>query len=184
MDAAIDVLVEQGFDGMTVDAVAARARAGKATMHRRWPSKVVLALEAVARLEAADVDLDALPDTGSFRGDITGLIRPKALEDGQRRLRIKGALVTMTARKPRLATAAAEVSTGPWVRANRVLIERALDRGEFPREHVDVAVLSEVVPQLCSARACLRLLPITPEYLLSVIDGVLIPALHGSAPGR
>ncbi|MEJ5943932.1 TetR/AcrR family transcriptional regulator C-terminal ligand-binding domain-containing protein [Pseudokineococcus basanitobsidens] len=182
LDAALDVLVETGFDGMTVDAVAARARAGKATMYRRWPSKVDLVLDAVARMESGDVDLDHLPDTGSLRGDITGLMRAETLEDGGRRLRVLASLAAMTAREPRLGAAADEVGFGTWERANRVLIERALDRGEFPREHVDVDVLSRLVPQLCAARACVQQQPITREFLLSVLDGVLLPALRGSGP--
>lgn len=182
LDAALDVLVETGFDGMTVDAVAARARAGKATMYRRWPSKVDLVLDAVARMESGDVDLDHLPDTGTFRGDVTGLMRPGTLEDGGRRLRVLASLAAMTAREPRLGAAATEVGFGTWGRANRVLIERALDRGEFARDHVDVEALSQLIPQLCAARACVLHQPITREFLLSVLDGVLIPALRGSAP--
>ena len=36
------MLAETGFDGMTIDMVAARAKAGKATLYRRWPSKADL----------------------------------------------------------------------------------------------------------------------------------------------
>ena len=52
LDAAIDVLAETGFDGMTIDMVAARAKAGKATIYRRWPSKADLVLDAVACMKA------------------------------------------------------------------------------------------------------------------------------------
>ena len=39
LTAAIEVLAEEGYDGMTIDMVAARAKAGKATVYRRWASK-------------------------------------------------------------------------------------------------------------------------------------------------
>ena len=45
--AARELLAERGFDGMTMDAVADRAGAGKATVYRRWPSKVQLTVDAV-----------------------------------------------------------------------------------------------------------------------------------------
>ena len=47
LDAALDVLVESGYDGMTVDMVAARAKAGKATLYRRWPSKGELIVDCL-----------------------------------------------------------------------------------------------------------------------------------------
>src|SRR3954468_4364669 len=88
LDAAIDVLAETGYDGMTVDMVAARAKAGKATLYRRWPSKPDLVLDAVACLKRDDLNLAALPDTGSLRGDLVAMIRPPSIRDGERKLKI------------------------------------------------------------------------------------------------
>jgi AcrR family transcriptional regulator len=51
--AAIDVLAEVGYERMTVDMVAARAKAGKAPLYRRWPSKADLVLDAVSCMGAA-----------------------------------------------------------------------------------------------------------------------------------
>src|SRR5215203_4506883 len=61
LDAALDVLAESGFDGMTIDMVAARAKAGKATIYRRWASKSELVLDAVACMRSADLDLASPP---------------------------------------------------------------------------------------------------------------------------
>ncbi len=49
VDATIALLTEEGFDRLSMDAVAARAGVGKATIYRRWPSKEALVIEAVAR---------------------------------------------------------------------------------------------------------------------------------------
>ena len=57
LDAALDVLAETGYDGMTIDMVAARAKAGKATLYRRWSSKTELVLDAVACMKSSDLDL-------------------------------------------------------------------------------------------------------------------------------
>lgn len=51
VDATLDLLVEGGFSGLAVEAVAARAGVGKATIYRRWPSKDALVIDALARLE-------------------------------------------------------------------------------------------------------------------------------------
>ena len=49
VDATIALLHDEGFDRLSMDAVAARAGVGKATIYRRWPSKEALVIEAVAR---------------------------------------------------------------------------------------------------------------------------------------
>lgn len=49
VDATLALLSEEGFDRLSMDAVAARAGVGKATIYRRWPSKEALVIEAVAR---------------------------------------------------------------------------------------------------------------------------------------
>jgi AcrR family transcriptional regulator len=180
LDAAIEVLTEEGFDALTIEAVAARAGAGKSTLYRRWPSKVELVLDAVARVGSAEVALDALPDTGSLREDVVALIRPQSLAQDELRLRVMGGLQSLAAREPGLAQAAFAASTGPWVEANRLLIRRSIERGEYAGG--DVETLAQVIPMMCSCRTSVQQQPITREFLVSLVDGVLVPALRGSAP--
>ena len=61
------MLAEQGYEGMTIDMVAAQAGMARATVYRRWATKADLVLEAVSRMSHSDVNLDQLPDTGSLR---------------------------------------------------------------------------------------------------------------------
>src|SRR3990170_4095168 len=88
LEAALEVLAETGYDGMTIDMVAARARAGKATLYRRWPSKAELVIDAVACLKKDDYHPANLPDTGTLRGDLVAMIKPHTIEDGERKLQI------------------------------------------------------------------------------------------------
>lgn len=64
--ATLEVLDEVGFKDLTVEAVAARAGAAKTAVYRRWPSKVPLVVEALARSEPGLPP----PDTGNLRTDI------------------------------------------------------------------------------------------------------------------
>ncbi|TDC17796.1 TetR/AcrR family transcriptional regulator [Kribbella albertanoniae] len=64
---AVQLLLERGFDGMTVDDVAEAAGVGKATIYRRWASKEELANDAMADLFDIEIP-DA--DTGSLAGDL------------------------------------------------------------------------------------------------------------------
>ena len=49
LQATLELLAESGYDQLTIDAVAARARCSKATIYRRWPGKAALVITAVRR---------------------------------------------------------------------------------------------------------------------------------------
>lgn len=76
LDATTQLLVEGGFGRLSVDAVAARAGVGKATIYRRWRSKPDLLRAALARFE------DAVPavDTGALRTDLREFLRSSVEE--------------------------------------------------------------------------------------------------------
>ena len=66
--AAAELVTEIGYERVTVDAIAVRARSSKATMYRRWAGKAELVAEALRRsAEGADT---TPPDTGTVRGDL------------------------------------------------------------------------------------------------------------------
>jgi AcrR family transcriptional regulator len=176
LDAALAVLAESGYDGMTIDMVAARAGAARATVYRRWATKVDLVLAAVARLSEADAGLDQLPDTGTFRGDVVAMFVPETAREQQLRLQVMTALLSLSRTGRRLAEAATRAGVGPWIEANRVLMQRAIDRGEFPP--ADVTTLARVIPMMCISRA-VQHEPITREFSLALLDEVIIPALRG-----
>ena len=179
LDATLAVLAERGYEGMTIDMVAAHAGMARATVYRRWATKAALVLDAVARISHGDVNLGQLPDTGSLRGDMTAMIVPFDDEQQQIRIHAMAGLLSLANADERLAEAATGSGIGPWIEANRILMQRAVDRGEFPPADIDT--LAEVIPMLCVARAVQRL-PITREFSLALIDGVIIPALRGSGP--
>jgi AcrR family transcriptional regulator len=176
LDATLAVLAEAGYEGMTIDMVAARAGAARATVYRRWATKADLVLAAAARLSETDAGLDHLPDTGSFREDVIALFVPDTPGDQQIRLQALTGLLVLARTDKRLADAAARAGIGPWIEANRVLMQRAVDRGEFPP--ADVETLAQVIPMMCISRA-VQQEPVTREFSLALLDGVIIPALRG-----
>jgi AcrR family transcriptional regulator len=73
LGAAVELIAERGYDAVTVDRIAARANASKATIYRHWPEgKAELVAEALRG--AAEADGAALPDTGSLRGDLLAAV--------------------------------------------------------------------------------------------------------------
>jgi AcrR family transcriptional regulator len=175
LDATLAALAESGYDGMTINMVAARAGAARATVYRRWPTKADLVLDAVARMSGSDVDPDDLPDTGSLRGDMAAASVDQTGQEQQLRIKVLTALLTLSTIEPRLAEAAT-AGIGLWIAATRTLLQRAVDRGEFPPADVDT--VAQVIPMMCIARA-VQQQPITREFGLALIDGVIIPAMRG-----
>lgn len=176
LEAAVGILAEVGYDEMTMEMVATRAKAGKGTVYRRWPSKAEMVLDAVTQMKRGQVDLERLPDTGSLRGDLLALFRPRSVEDTERKLRAMAGLAAMLAQNPALAEAGQAAVVTPWVIANRLLLQRALARGEVTKG-TRIETLAQVIPSMAAYRALIQRRPFERAFLVEMIDGVLLPAL-------
>jgi len=174
---ALEVLAEVGYTGMTMDMVAVRAKAGKATVYRRWSSKAELVIDAVARMKRSLVDLDRLPDTGTLRGDLVALIKPQSIAEEEQKLKVMGGLASMLSHDPGFADAVNAAVNEPWVDAYRMLMRRAIDRGEIP-EPAHFETLLHVVPSMAAYRVLIQRKPVDRDFLVSLIDGLLLPALR------
>ncbi len=180
LEAAVDVVAEVGYDGMTMDLVAARAGTTKSAMYRRWSSKGELTLDAVVQLQEPETDLRDLPDSGSLRGDLVALTQPYALEEGQRKLRLLAGLSSLLAREPELVAAANAAVIEPWVDVCRLLIGRAVERGEAAA--VDLESVARVIPSMTASRILVQREPVDRDYFLGLIDAVLLPAVRRDQP--
>ncbi|HXR43888.1 MAG TPA: TetR/AcrR family transcriptional regulator [Pseudolysinimonas sp.] len=176
LDATLEVLAETGYDGMTIDMVAARAKAGKATVYRRWASKGELVIDAVACMKSADIDFDALPDTGTLRGDLIAMVKPHSIEDGARKLQVMAGLASMLSRHPELVDGVRDAVTEPRVQVNRIFLRRAIERGEIPAD-VNVDLLAQVGGAMATHRTLIQRKPVDRAFILSIIDGVILPAV-------
>jgi AcrR family transcriptional regulator len=128
-DATLGLFAEGGFDGMSVDAVAARAGVGKAAIYRRWPTKEDMVLAAIA--DAFDEPVE--PDTGTVRGDLL-----RCAEDLHRLMTgavTGGVFPPMSAelaRGSRLGRAYAQHVVGPRRELFARALRRGIERGELP----------------------------------------------------
>lgn len=69
LDATLELLVERGYSALTVEGIAQRAGVGKATIYRRWPSKLPLVIEAFSELPGFED-----PDTGDLVRDLETML--------------------------------------------------------------------------------------------------------------
>ncbi|MAU48109.1 MAG: TetR family transcriptional regulator [Yangia sp.] len=70
LDAAVEIVEEQGIGALTMEAVARRARAGKATLYRWWPTRGALLLAVYQRQKT----ITSYPDTGTLEGDVKAFL--------------------------------------------------------------------------------------------------------------
>ncbi|MCV4263740.1 TetR/AcrR family transcriptional regulator [Pseudomonas capsici] len=176
LNAAIDVLAESGYDGMTMDMVASRAKAGKATVYRRWSSKAELILDAVSHLKRGQINLESLPDTGTLRGDLLALFKPDSADEAERKMRVMAGLASVLLQNPQLAEAGNAAIVEPWAVVNRLLMVRSLERGEISAS-ADIDAACQVLPSMAAYRALIQRRPFDLQFLTTMIDGVLLPAL-------
>lgn len=122
LDAALEIFAEQGYDGLTIEGVAARAGVGKATIYRRYPSKVDLVMAAASCLAQAATPE---PDTGSVADDLRVLARGLVHVLTQTVVgRVVPQIVAEVPRNPELAAAYRE-----FVASRRRVVIAALERG-------------------------------------------------------
>ncbi|GFM51806.1 TetR family transcriptional regulator [Pseudomonas cichorii] len=176
LNAAIEVLAESGYDGMTMDMVASRAKAGKATVYRRWSSKAELILDAVSHLKRDQINLESLPDTGTLRGDLLALFKPDSADEAERKMRVMAGLASVLLQNPQLAEAGNAAIVEPWAVVNRLLMVRSLERGEISAS-ADIDAACQVLPSMAAYRALIQRRPFDLQFLTTMIDGVLLPAL-------
>ncbi|MEW2360294.1 TetR/AcrR family transcriptional regulator [Spirillospora sp. NPDC029432] len=178
--ATLELLAEDGYDRMTMDAVAARARASKATIYRRWPDKAGLVVAAVRRHAGGAVEAPA--DTGSLRGDVLAVLEiMRASLTGQDAALLLGLIAAMRRDAELARTVRGQVLDDKRQILGDVL-ERAVVRGELAAGG-DHGMFAEIVSALLFSRLFITGEPLDEAFLVHLADDVLLPLLdhHGSA---
>src|SRR3954469_22093172 len=170
LTATLELLAERGLDATSIEEVAARAGVGKTTIYRRWTSKGLLALDAFV---ISFREEQPLPDTGTLRGDLLSALHAWVRA------------VTQTAMGPMLTGLIAEAQHDPELRGawrdrvleplrtqHRVMLDRAIARGEIPAS-VDRGGVLALFFGAAEPRLLLGHLPMTGEFIARVVDVIL-----------
>jgi AcrR family transcriptional regulator len=172
LEATLDLLVEEGFSRMSIEAVATRAGVGKATIYRRWPSKADLVAEAVACMK--DHQLSDV-DNGNVRDDLFQLGRQSLKgKDTAEVTDVMIKLMSARARHPELQEAFVRQVIEPRRRIVADVLRRGVERGEI-RPDIDVELAMDVILGLVSYRSMVsaRHAGISETSLRRLIDVVL-----------
>ena len=170
LEAAAELLLARGLGAVSMDAVAERAGVSKATIYRWWPSKEMLALDALLDWAAASAPTR---DTGSLRGDLLALVRPFVREIRRRPFgRVIAALVTEAQSDPQFAEAYRTHFVEPRREAMRAAFARAAQRGEVPAD-LDVEVAVDLIYGPLYHRLLHGHAPLSARFADQVVDMAL-----------
>lgn len=173
LDAALDLLMEVGYDRLTMDAVARRASASKATLYRRWESKPALVIDALVRSKNAPEVV--FEDTGSLRGDLMATFCSGHAINKQT-TGMLGAVITALGNDPEFAERFRSEFIAPKIAVSREIYQRAVERGEIDGD-LDFEVIVPALAGILLHR--MYILGIAPDddTIRRVVDHVILPAV-------
>ena len=176
---AIDILADEGWGRLNSDRVAARARAGKAGIYRRWPTMAALARHALSTTTLVEVPADS----GSLSTDLCGLMlpwtRPLSREE-----RAAASLVGAARHDEELRAGLDEALVRPLAAAVREVADREAQRGrELPPERVNL--LGQVLQALWWQRyTSFAAVPMTVAQVDRMVADVLEPIIEPERAAR
>jgi AcrR family transcriptional regulator len=176
---AVDILAEEGWGRLNSDRIAARARAGKAGIYRRWPTMAALARSAVSRFT-----LVVPPPAGdSLREDLVGLVgRWTAPLD--REERAVASIVGAARHEEELRAGLDDALVRPLAAAVAEIGAHAAERGE-PFDESRLALLGAVLEAFWWQRfTAAGDGAMTPAKVELVVDDVLLPIAAPASQAR
>jgi AcrR family transcriptional regulator len=169
---AMEILLDQGLNAMSMDDVAGRAEVSKATIYRWWPSKERLALDALAAEWAATAPADE-GDTGTLQGDLLARFRPWVRQLNRKPYaRVAAGLIAAAQTDDQFAELYRQHFVRPRRDATRVLLVRARDRGEIAAD-TDLEVTLDLLYGPIYHRLLHGHAPVTQRFAQHVIDAVI-----------
>jgi AcrR family transcriptional regulator len=168
----LQLLQQHGYERLTVDEVAATARASKATMYRRWPTKAELVLAAVL---SGVSQVAVPPDTGCLRTDLLEIGNTVAEQVGRHAATMRAVLVEIS-RSPALNDVLQHQFFGERQKLITHVLRQACDRGEIDADAVDDD-LWDLLPGYLAFRAVIQSRPADSRTVAALVDEVVIPRL-------
>jgi AcrR family transcriptional regulator len=176
LEATLALVTEVGLTRLSIEAVAARAGVGKATIYRRWSSKETLFRDAFATVTR---ELEPPPDRGSVVDEWDELLGDEAQSFAPRARMVLPLLLAEAAEDPELFEAVRGTLIAPRRAAARTVLERGVARGEI-RDDVDLELLIDTLAGPLIYRSLIE--GGHPEHLAHGARDVAELVLRGAAP--
>lgn len=179
LDAALEQLSTVGWNGLTMEGVAAGAQTGKAAVYRRWPSKEDLVADA---LQAGLPRMEEAPDLGNVREDLLALCR-QAREAMFSRPGFAVRSVIHECDPIQAERFHGVIFDGivePTVKLLREVVTRGIERNEVRPDAANSYVF-DAIPAMMMYRSKMRASEWGDRDLEEMIDQLMVPLLRPSA---
>ncbi|NUQ87363.1 MAG: TetR/AcrR family transcriptional regulator [Glycomyces artemisiae] len=174
-DAALAELAEVGYANVRMEAVAARAKAGKASLYKRWPDRARL-IQAAARYKATEVEPSFEP-SGDLRGDMRKVMRhiagQQASPFGEA---IRGWIGELKSTPDEVTEDLRTRIETPRIRIFAKIYEDGVARGTVKPEALHPRVVN-LAPGLLTHYFLTRAEPATDDVIEEFLDHVLMPLI-------
>jgi AcrR family transcriptional regulator len=177
-EAVMTELATRGYDALTIEGIAERAQTGKASIYRRWPTKLELVLDTV---DALMPSIGTVPDTGSARDDLLIVMRRIAKHMNSRVGTAVRACMTDLKSNTDLATAVREHLIEPRKLVIVDILRRGVERGEVREDAITDRVV-EVGPLLLYAERSHGGAALRDATVVGIVDEILMPLLRPVTP--
>lgn len=170
--------VQDGYARLSFEDVASRARASRATIYRRWPSKQEL---VAATLSHRVAKKGSMPDAGSVRGDLIAAISAFGTTEADREADLVGGLSKAVREDGELRRLVRENVVGDQWEHTLPIVEWGKRRGEIP-DGADHRLLAEVGSALVYQWTLVYGESVDQAFVEHAVDGVLLLLLRVPSP--
>jgi AcrR family transcriptional regulator len=179
LEAAYTELSEAGYTAFSVEAVAARARTGKASIYRRWPTRDELLLDAVCAYlpTPRECGMGEIPPGMTTADALRGVARAISTVMASPAGDVMRAIKCEAATDPELARAIDDRFQAPRREFLVQLLRRGVARGEV-RPGADTALVADVLPAVLTHRILLQREQITPKVISDIIEQIVLPLVE------
>lgn len=167
LTAAAEILSEGGLSAFSIEAVARRAKAGKPTIYRWWPSKAALLLDVYHRQKGETF----YPNTGSTRGDLIAFLETLLGFWTKSGGEVFRSIIAEAQSDPSALEALRDYAV-TRCRASGIILEWGMARGEIKAE-LDIPLVMELFSSFCWQRLLTGRLDASREQLSHLVDAVL-----------
>ena len=174
LSAAFQLCMENGYAKLSIEGIARRARVGKQTVYRWWPTLSAVLLEALQEASRATASA-AFPDTGDIRADLRSQLHALVALMNSRAMVPYTSLIGAAQSDPQLSRALYEGIIRPRVADCQERIAKAQAAGQL-RSGPDPLLIVELLYAPLYYRLLLRSAEITVDHVDAVIDLVFAGA--------
>ncbi|PFW47030.1 TetR/AcrR family transcriptional regulator [Priestia megaterium] len=173
LETTIDLLAENGYDSLTIEAVASKAKVGKGTIYRRWSSKTELVIDAAISMSRFEIAKEKLNKNQDLRGQLIELISLLFLEDNKNYQKAMNAICNSVSWDEKLAGSMRDAFY--W--RHRNMLESILE--PYVRENQitndDIELIADIGPALVMYNVYSGNKSTKADYAERIVDKLMMP---------